>query len=201
MSFVLVVRMKAKEGEEARAVEVAARARRRPRAQEPGCEAYVPCQRPRGPAVVPLLRAVPRQGGVRGARRDASTSSGSRSASSSALMESRERTFYETALAPRAARPAPRRAVPRGARAAPAARRHRPAAAADPARPRRHATRSPACSARSRCSAWASSRRRRRSSSRPRRLARSRSRPPSLADRRLRRRARARARARSASSC
>ena len=48
MSFVLVVRMKAKEGEETRAFEVMrelAEASRR----EPGCEAYVPCQDPDDP--------------------------------------------------------------------------------------------------------------------------------------------------------
>ena len=45
MSFVLVVRMKAKEGEETRALEVMRELAEATR-QETGCEAYVPCQDP-----------------------------------------------------------------------------------------------------------------------------------------------------------
>jgi quinol monooxygenase YgiN len=45
MSFVLVVRMKAKEGEEARAAELAGELAAASR-QESGCEAYVPCRDP-----------------------------------------------------------------------------------------------------------------------------------------------------------
>ena len=45
MSFVLVVRMKAREGEEARALELMRELAAASR-QEPGCEAYVPCQDP-----------------------------------------------------------------------------------------------------------------------------------------------------------
>jgi quinol monooxygenase YgiN len=45
MSFVLVVRMKAQEGNEERALEVARELAEASRA-EPGCEAYVPCLDP-----------------------------------------------------------------------------------------------------------------------------------------------------------
>ena len=45
MSFVLVVRMKAKEGEEGRAAELAGELAVASR-QEAGCEAYVPCRDP-----------------------------------------------------------------------------------------------------------------------------------------------------------
>jgi quinol monooxygenase YgiN len=45
MSFVLVVRMKAKEGEEERAVQVTRELAEASRG-EPGCEAYVPCRDP-----------------------------------------------------------------------------------------------------------------------------------------------------------
>ena len=45
MSFVLVVRMKAKEGMEEQAVELARELAAASRT-EPGCEAYVPCQDP-----------------------------------------------------------------------------------------------------------------------------------------------------------
>jgi quinol monooxygenase YgiN len=45
MSFVLVVRMKAKDGEEANALEVIRELAEATR-QEPGCEAYIPCQDP-----------------------------------------------------------------------------------------------------------------------------------------------------------
>jgi quinol monooxygenase YgiN len=48
MSFVLVVRMKAKEGEEGRALEVI-RALADATRQEPGCEAYIPCRDPEDP--------------------------------------------------------------------------------------------------------------------------------------------------------
>ena len=45
MSFVLVVRMQAKEGAEERALEVMRELAAASR-QEPGCEAYVPCRDP-----------------------------------------------------------------------------------------------------------------------------------------------------------
>jgi quinol monooxygenase YgiN len=48
MSFVLVVRMKAKEGEEGRALEVIRELAEATR-QEPGCEAYIPCRDPEEP--------------------------------------------------------------------------------------------------------------------------------------------------------
>jgi quinol monooxygenase YgiN len=48
MSFVLVVRMKTKEGDEERALEVI-RALADATRQEPGCEAYIPCRDPEDP--------------------------------------------------------------------------------------------------------------------------------------------------------
>ena len=48
MAFVLVVRMKAKESEEERAVEIARELAQASR-NEPGCEAYVPCRDPEDP--------------------------------------------------------------------------------------------------------------------------------------------------------
>ena len=48
MSFVLVVRMKTKEGEEERALEVIRELAEATR-QEPGCEAYIPCRDPEDP--------------------------------------------------------------------------------------------------------------------------------------------------------
>lgn len=48
MSFVLVVRMRAKEGEAGRALEVVRELATETR-QEPGCEAYVPCVDPDDP--------------------------------------------------------------------------------------------------------------------------------------------------------
>ena len=96
MSFVLVVRMKAKEGKEA------ARGRGRPRARR-GLARTSRAARPTSRAATRRMRGsflfyeqYRRQGGLRGARRDASTSSGSRLGELFALMESRERTFYET---------------------------------------------------------------------------------------------------------
>ena len=94
MSFVLVVRMKAKEGEEERAVEIARELAAASRA-EPGCE-------PTSRAATPRIRAgssstrrtATRRPSRRTARR--STSSGSRLGELFPLMESRERTFYET---------------------------------------------------------------------------------------------------------
>jgi quinol monooxygenase YgiN len=48
MSFVLVVRMKPKQGEEERAVELMRELAEASR-QEPGCEAYSPCRDPEDP--------------------------------------------------------------------------------------------------------------------------------------------------------
>ena len=48
MSFVLVVRMKAKEGEEQKALETARELAAATR-QEPGCELYIPCHDPDDP--------------------------------------------------------------------------------------------------------------------------------------------------------
>ena len=140
MSFVLVVRMKTTEGNDA------ARGRGRPRARRglarrAGLQGLRPVRRPRGLAArSSSSRSTTTRPPSRRMGR-ASTSSGSRVGELFPLMESRERTFYETLLEAVEEGAVPRRAVPRGAGAAPAARRHRPAAAADPARPRRHARR------------------------------------------------------------
>ena len=48
MSFVLIVRMRAQEGNEGRAVEVMRELAAASRT-EPGCEAYVPCREPEDP--------------------------------------------------------------------------------------------------------------------------------------------------------
>jgi len=48
MSFVLVVRMKAKEGEEEQALAVIRELAEATR-QEPGCQAYIPCRDPEDP--------------------------------------------------------------------------------------------------------------------------------------------------------
>jgi quinol monooxygenase YgiN len=94
MSFVLVVRMKAKEGEEARALEVmhelAAASR-----QEPGCEAYVPCRDPDDPLSFLFYEqyrdkaAFEEHGASEHFQRLAA-------GELFGLMESRERTFFET---------------------------------------------------------------------------------------------------------
>jgi quinol monooxygenase YgiN len=94
MSFVLVVRMHAKEGLEERAVEVmrelAAETHR-----EPGCELYIPCRNPENPRSVLIYEQY-----VDRAAFDAHAASDhfQRLAAGELfdLMESRERTFYET---------------------------------------------------------------------------------------------------------
>ena len=50
MSFVLVVHMKAKPGEDARAAELAQELAAESR-REPGCELYIPCRDPEDPRV------------------------------------------------------------------------------------------------------------------------------------------------------
>jgi quinol monooxygenase YgiN len=94
MSFVLVVRMKAKEGEEEQAVQLAGELATATR-EEAGCEAYVPCRDPedgRSFLIYEQYRdkaAFEAHGASEHFQRLAVGGLFD-------LMESRERTFYET---------------------------------------------------------------------------------------------------------
>jgi quinol monooxygenase YgiN len=94
MSFVLVVRMKAKEGEEERAVLVARELAEASRG-EPGCEAYVPCRDPEDQRSFLFYEqyrdkaAFEEHGASEHFQRLAA-------GELFGLMESRERTFFET---------------------------------------------------------------------------------------------------------
>ena len=94
MSFVLVVRMKVKEGEEERAVEVARELAAASR-EEPGCEAYVPCRDPEDAGSILIYEqyrdkaAFEEHGASEHFQRLALNGLFE-------LMESRERNFYET---------------------------------------------------------------------------------------------------------
>ena len=94
MPFVLVVRMKAKEGEGERAVEIARELAEASRG-EPGCEAYVPCRDPEDPQSFLFYEqyrdkaAFEEHGASEHFQRLAL-------GGLFELMESRERTFYET---------------------------------------------------------------------------------------------------------
>jgi quinol monooxygenase YgiN len=94
MSFVLVVRMKAKEGEDERAAEIAAELAAASR-EEAGCEAYVPCRDPEDPRSFLFYEqyrdktAFEEHGASEHFQRLALNGLFE-------LMESRERTFYET---------------------------------------------------------------------------------------------------------
>ena len=94
MSFVLVVRMKAKEGEDERAAEIARELAVATR-EEPGCEAYVPCRDPEDPRSFLFYEqyrdkaAFEEHGASEHFQRLAV-------GGLFELMESRERTFYET---------------------------------------------------------------------------------------------------------
>ena len=94
MSFVLVVRMKAKDGEEERAAAVAHELAEASRG-EPGCEAYVPCRDPEDARSFLFYEqyrdkaAFEEHGSSEHFQRLAL-------AGLFELMESRERTFYET---------------------------------------------------------------------------------------------------------
>jgi len=94
MSFVLVVRMKAKEGSEQRAVEVARELAQASRA-EPGCESYVPCRDPEDPLSFLFYEAYRDKAAF---EEHGATEHFQRLAVGELfpLMESRERTFYET---------------------------------------------------------------------------------------------------------
>lgn len=94
MSFVLVVRMKAKEGDEERALEVI-RALADATRQEPGCEAYIPCRDPEDPRSFLFYEqyrdkaAFEEHGASEHFQRLAT-------GQLFGLMESRERVFYES---------------------------------------------------------------------------------------------------------
>jgi quinol monooxygenase YgiN len=94
MSFVLVVRMKAKEGEEGRAAEIAGELAIASR-EEAGCEAYVPCRDPEDPRSFLIYE----QYSDRAAFEAHGASEHFQRLAVGGLfelMESRERTFYET---------------------------------------------------------------------------------------------------------
>jgi quinol monooxygenase YgiN len=96
MSFVLVVRMKTKEGEEGRALEVMRELAAASR-EEPGCEAYVPCRDPEDPGSFLFYEqyrdkaAFEEHGASEHFQRLAL-------GELFPLMESRERTFFETVV-------------------------------------------------------------------------------------------------------
>jgi quinol monooxygenase YgiN len=94
MSFVLVVRMKCKEGSEERAVEIAQELAEATRA-EPGCEAYVPCRDLEDPRWLLVYEAYRDKAAF---EEHGATEHFQRLAAGELfpLMESRERTFYET---------------------------------------------------------------------------------------------------------
>jgi quinol monooxygenase YgiN len=94
MSFVLVVRMRTREGEEERAVEVARELAEASR-QEAGCEAYVPCRDAEDPRSILIYE----QYRDKAAFEEHGASEHFQRLAVGALfelMESRERTFYET---------------------------------------------------------------------------------------------------------
>ncbi len=96
MSFVLVVRMRVKEGEEQRAVEVVRELATATR-EEPGCEAYVPCVDPEDPRSLIFYEqyadnaAFESHGASEHFQRLAVGQLWD-------LLESRERTFFETLI-------------------------------------------------------------------------------------------------------
>jgi quinol monooxygenase YgiN len=94
MSFVLVVRMRAKEGEEERAVELMRELAEASR-QEPGCEMYHPCRDPEDPRSFLFYE----QYRDKAAWEEHAASEHFERLGANGffpLMESRERTFYET---------------------------------------------------------------------------------------------------------
>jgi quinol monooxygenase YgiN len=96
MSFVLVVRMKAKEGEDDRAAEIARELAEASRA-EPGCEAYVPCRDPEDPRSFLFYE----QYRDKAAFEEYGASEHFQRLALNGLfelMESRERSFYDTVL-------------------------------------------------------------------------------------------------------
>lgn len=96
MSFVLVVRMKTKEGQEDRALEVMRELAEASR-QEPGCEAYVPCRDPEEPGSFLFYEQYRDQAAF---EEHGASEHFQRLAVGELfpLMESRERTFFETVV-------------------------------------------------------------------------------------------------------
>ena len=94
MSFVLVVRMNVKEGSEEQAVELARELAVASRA-EPGCESYVPCRDPEDARSLLFYEAYRDKAAF---EEHGATEHFKRLALEGLfpLMESRERTFYET---------------------------------------------------------------------------------------------------------
>jgi quinol monooxygenase YgiN len=94
MSFVLVVRMKASEGNGGRAVEIARELAEASRA-EPGCRAYVPCVDPEDPSALLFFEEYDDKAAFEA---HGATEHFQRLALGELfpLMESRERAFYET---------------------------------------------------------------------------------------------------------
>jgi quinol monooxygenase YgiN len=94
LSYVLVVRMKAQEGSEGRALEVMRELAEASR-QEPGCEAYVPCQDPDDPRSFIFFERYRDKAAF---EEHGATEHFQRLALGELfpLMESRERSFYET---------------------------------------------------------------------------------------------------------
>jgi quinol monooxygenase YgiN len=94
MSFVLIVRMKAAEGNEAHAAEVMAELAEASRA-EPGCEAYVPCRDPEDASSFVIFERYRDKAAF---EEHGATEHFQRLAAGElfGLLESRDRTFYET---------------------------------------------------------------------------------------------------------
>jgi quinol monooxygenase YgiN len=96
MSFVLAVRMKVAEGNEDRAAEVIAELARASRS-EPGCELYIPCRDPEDPRSYLFFEQYRDRAAFE--EHGASEHFGRLAAGELfGLMESRERTFYETVV-------------------------------------------------------------------------------------------------------
>jgi quinol monooxygenase YgiN len=96
MSFVLAVRMKVAEGNEERSAEVIAELARASR-DEPGCELYIPCRDPEDPRSYLFFE----QYRDRAAFEEHGASEHFQRLAAGelfGLLESRERTFYETVV-------------------------------------------------------------------------------------------------------
>src|SRR5438477_7222804 len=96
MSFVLVVRMRAKEGEDDRAAEIARELAEASRG-EPGCAAYVPCRDPEDPRSF-LFYEEYRDKAAFEAHGASEHFQQLAAGELFGLMESRERSFYETVV-------------------------------------------------------------------------------------------------------
>jgi quinol monooxygenase YgiN len=94
MSYVLIVRMKAQEGNEERAVQVMAELAAASR-EEPGCEVYVPCRETEDPLSFAVFESYRDQAAFEA---HGQTEHFQRLALGELfpLMESRERVFFET---------------------------------------------------------------------------------------------------------